>query len=203
MKTNNELLGIALSHEYHRCKTAFNLFGELVKRKDFNSTKEIRIDCYNSYVDFIAHLYEFYIGLITQDDKFKQKGLYTEYPSFKNKETHEILDIIFNEEVAKFCRNRKDRLRRGIKDPLTRDGEIYEENIPPKFGEHFRYMRNRRNHVDFRRTSSEYDISIAEFFKRYHIYTLILFYECTFPWNISGENFNCSEIDDFVNEIFK
>lgn len=193
-----ELLKITLTHEFYRCTQAFNEFCSLVASLSPSSSTNDRIDCYNSYVDFLSHLYEFYIGLIKRDSKFQQKGVYENYEFFQGKECHEKLDIIFNEEISKLFRNRKNRIIRGQEDSLGHRIDCYEDVIPKQFGKHFRCMRNRRNHTDFRRASRHYDISIKDFFNSYHKYILILYEECRWLWQLDETKFDCKEIDEFA-----
>src|SRR5436305_1797387 len=101
------------AHEFFRCKESFNSFRLQLLLLPNDDTKRQRLNCYNTYVDFLSHLYEFYLGFIKRDAKFKQTGIYTVYPGFKNLKQHEIVDIIFNEEVEKLFRNRKNRLLHG------------------------------------------------------------------------------------------
>jgi hypothetical protein len=203
MDNKEKLLNITLAHEFNRCTKDFESFCFLSATLPDNNTKVRHLDCYNTYVDFLSHLYEFYIGLIKKDSKFKQKGIYKDYESFKNKQEHEIIDLIFNEEVGKLFRNRKNRILNGYKDNLGYRIDFYECDIPEKFGEHFRYMRNRRNHVDYRRASNNFDISLKDFFELYHKFILILYYECVWLWHVNEDEFDWLAIDDFASEILK
>lgn len=206
-KEQEELLNTVLTHEFSRCTSSFNLFAYLMATLPKNDTKEKRVECYNAYVDFISHLYEFYVGLIKRDLKFNQTGPYKDYPPFiglKKSDEHKKFDIIFNEEVEKLIRNRKQRIKRGIKDNLAGNrAEYYDLTVPPTFGEHFRFIRNRTNHTDFKRASGQFDISLKDFFLNYHRFIVILYDECRWLWQVDENTFDWRDIDNFASEILK
>lgn len=203
-KDNAEnLLITTLAHEFYRCAKAFDLFCILIVRLPLDNTKKLRLESYGAYVDFLSHLYEFYIGFIKRDVKYKQQGVYKNYEAFKGKKNHEIIDIIFNEEVEKLFRNRKNRIQNGYKDDLGHRIEFYNCDIPKNFGTHFRYIRNRRNHTDYKRASNEFNISLKDFFEKYHKFILVLYYECIWLWKVDENQFDWKAIDDFASEILK
>jgi hypothetical protein len=191
------------AHEFFRCREAFDSFRYLMVTLPENDTKRWRLNCYNTYVDFLSHLYEFYLGFIERGSQLKQQGLYNKYPPFKDKKEYEKIDIIFNEEVAKLFRNGKDRLINGYKDTLGYREDFYSCEIPKKFGEHFRHMRNRRNHTNFKRASNDFDISLKDFFETYHKFIVILYEESRWLWQVDENEFEWEAIDDFASEIFK
>lgn len=203
-----ELLKIVLAHEFSRCVGSFNLFADLMSTLPKHETKKRRLECYNAYVDFLSHLYEFYRGLITRDAKFNQLGFYKDYAPFKGlvkrSDDHTKFDIIFTEEVEKILRNRKQRILRGIEDNIAGNrAEFYECKVPTEFGKHFRFVRNRTSHTDFKRASSKYDLSLTDFFLNYHKYVLILFDECRWLWQVDENQFDWKDIDTFASEIMR
>ncbi len=206
-KEKEELLKTVLSHEFSRCNKSFSLFANLMATLPKQDTKTRRVDCYNAYVDFVSHLYEFYKGLIIRDPKFNQMGIYKDYPSFKGikkKNEHKMFDIIFNEEVEKLIRNRKLRIKRGINDNLAGNRiDYYDCKVPESFGEHFRFIRNRTSHTDFKRASGQHDISLKDFFLNYHKFILILHDECRWLWQVDDNTFDWKDIDNFASEILK
>lgn len=206
MQNQEELLRTTLAHEFYRCTKAFNTFAYLMAVLPQNNTKEARLECYGCYVDFLAHLYEFYKGNIVRSSIYKQTGPYKDYPLFNGLKTKgnesKILDIIFNDELQKLCRNRKARFLRGHEDPFTRDAKYYDQAIPKEFGSHFRLIRNLRNHTDYRRASNE-SISLKDFFNSYHKFILILYVECLWTWQIDVNTYDWKEIDDFASKILE
>lgn len=199
----SKLMNVTLTHEFLRCTDALNLFAYLIATLPQNDTKRYRLSCFNAYVDFLSHLYEFYLPLIIRGIKFKQQGPYINYPAFEGKEKHEIVDIILTEEVQKLFRNRKDRIIKGYKDSLGHNVEFYECEIPQVFGKHFRFIRNRRNHADPKRASNDFDISLKDFFINYHKFVLIMHEECRWTAQVDESKFDWKAIDDFASEILK
>jgi len=196
-------LEIVLNHEYYRFKLAFNRFCTLYSELRPTDGKDKKIDCYNHYVDFVSHLYEFYMGhfdyaLLTQEDFYYKACDYNPKKQRKNV----LTDCMLNMELAKLCRNRKDRLERGIDDILTRESSYY-DNVPTKFGEHFRFIRNMTNHSSIRRVDESADISLTVFFNTYHKYMLIMYYEAMNFGNMDVELYKWHEIEEFVDLIFK
>ena len=206
-KEKEELLKTVLSHEFSRCTNSFNLFANLMATLPKQDTKKRRVDCYNAYVDFVSHLYEFYKGLIVRDAKFKQTGVYKDYPSFKGltkNDEHKKFDIIFNEEVEKLIRHRKQSIKRGNSDNLAGNRiDYYDFKVPQVFGEHFRFIRNRTSHTDYKRASGQHDISLKDFFLNYHKFILILYDACRGGWQVDENTFDLKDIDNFASEILK
>jgi len=193
----------ALAHEFYRCIDSFISFKYHLSLIETEKSKRTKILCYNSYVDFLSHLYEFYINLIKRDKKYNETGLYKNYPSFKcKKKKHEKTDIVLREEVEKLMRNRKNRIVKGYKDNLGLNISFYDKPVPTDFGMHFRFMRNRRNHVDYKRINAN-DISLTVFYKRYHKFVEVLFEETIGLWIVDENKVNWKEIDEFAQEILK
>jgi hypothetical protein len=207
MTKEEELLRTVLTHEFTRCTSSFNLFAYLMATLPKQDTKKRRVECYNAYVDFVSHLYEFYIGLIEREPKFNQTGPYKNYPpfnGFKKSDKHKKFDIILNEEVEKLIRNRKQRIKRGTVDNLAGNRiDYYDCKVPSLFGEHFRFIRNRTNHTDFKRASGQHDISLKDFFLNYHKFIIILYDECRWLWQVDENAFDWKDIDNFASEILK
>ena len=116
---------------------------------------------------------------------------------------HEKFDIILNYELKKLLRNRKNRIVNGFEDNLAKTIDFYNEKFPEKFAEHFRYIRNTRNHTDYRRASDNHDISLKDFFNLYHKYVLILYTESKWHWEVDIEKYEWNGIQEFAIEILK
>lgn len=187
---NDKLIQTTLAHEFWRCTQAFHEFAYLIAILPDNSTKLQRLECYNAYVDFLSHLYEFYVGLMKTDNRYKVDA---------NKGgTH--IDAIFNAEVAKLFRNRKNRLLHGYKDSMGHRIDFYDCEIPLEFGKHFRFIRHRRNHADPKRAG---DVSLKDFYEKYHKFIIILHEECRWLWQVDENEFDWIEIENFANEVVK
>lgn len=199
----DKLQNITLTHEFYRCSKAFKVFCNQTIYLKSNSTKSDRIDCYNSYVDFLSHLYEFYSYFIKHELKHKKIINYEILGLNDKMKDFEKFDTFLNYELKKLIRNRKNRLLNGLEDNLAMRIEFYNEQFPEKFAEHFRYIRNRRNHADYKRASNEHDISLKYFFKLYHGYILILYTESRWLWEVDIEKYEWNGIEEFVIEILK
>ena len=199
----DKLLNITLTHEFHRCSKAFENFCNQAVYLKSNPSKSDRIDCYNSYVDFLSHLYEFYSSFIENELKSNKLRTYEIHELNSVMKDHEKHDKILNNELKKLLRNRKNRIVNGFVDNLTMTMDFYNVKFPEKFAEHFRYIRNRRNHSDFRRASDNHDISLKDFFKLYHGYILIMYHETKWLWNVDIEKYEWNGIEEFATEILK
>jgi len=199
----NKLLNITLSHEFYRCSKAFDVFCSQIVSLKSDPTKSDKIDCYNSYVDFLSHLYEFYIGFIKKELKTNKSRTYEIYGLNNKMKEHEILDLILNNELNKLLRNRKNRIINGFKDSLGKTIGFYNKEVPINFALHFRFIRNRRNHSDYRRASDNHDISLKDFFNLYHIYVLVMYDETKWLWKVDIEKYEWNGIEEFATEILK
>lgn len=199
----DQLQSITLVHEFYRCSKAFKDFCNRAIYLKSNPTNSDRIDCYNSYVDFLSHLYEFYSFFLKYELKKNKSKNYEILDLNDNMKDHEKLDKFLTYELKKLLRNRKNRILNGSEDNLAMRIEFYNKKYPEKFAEHFRFIRNRRNHTDFRRASDDHDISLKDFFKLYHGYILILYTESRWQWEIDVEKYEWKGIQEFATEILK
>lgn len=162
------LLTNALAHEFQRCRDAFGLYVVIHSLVlNGNRDKKIAIGCYNAYVDFVSHLYEFYLGCIKRDGRFP-----------KNIAGQEV-DKIVNSEVRKLLKIRRDRITRGDAPSYENHISHYEVEVPEEFGTRFRAVRNIRSHACEKR--SEFDL--ADFYTKYHKFVYLLFEEPQWLWN--------------------
>ena len=199
----DKLQNITLTHEFYRCTKAFENFCTQAVYLKSNPTKSDRIDCYNSYVDFLSHLYEFYSYFIKNELKNNKSRTYEIHGLNNQMQDHEKHDTILNNELKKLLRNRKNRILNGCEDNVLKTVDFYDETFPDKFAKHFRYIRNRRNHSDFKRASNNHDISLKEFFNLYHKYILIMYYETKWLWGVDIEKYEWKAIEEFATEILK
>ena len=198
-----EELNITLAHEFYRCSISLNNFTQNLLLLSKKNTVKDRINCYNNYVDFLSHLYEFYMGIIKGSIKPKKGKSHKLYNPNNDKELYEITDSILRFELQKLLRNRKNRILNNYKDNLNLDVIFYDSDVPEDFGKHFRFMRNRRNHSDYKRASNEYDISLIDFYKKYSTFLLIMYRETEWLWKIDIEKYNWKVIDDFSLKILE
>jgi len=186
--TNEETIKYrcVLAHELERAKDAFDSFfncaGTRLLVKD---NTELAVKSYEHYTDFIAHLYEFYAGCIFLEPTLPEK--------LSPKET----DRILTEEARKFLRLKLAAIDGGIAPEWENDRSHYEVEVSDDFGKHWRFMRNRRNHVSARRHTGE-DITVSEFYAKYHQFVFILFSMRQWNWGIKDYNeFDWGDIAEF------
>lgn len=197
-------LNITLAHEFYRCTESYKKFIFSSLNLNHRETlKKEKIECYNNYVDFLSHLYEFYSYFIKNELKNNRDNTYKIYEIDQSIPKHEKHDILLNFEMKKLLRNRKNRIINDYKDNLGWSIEFYEKEFNNNFAKHFRFIRNRRNHVDYKRASNEFDISLTDFYKLYHKYVLIMFHETIWLWKVDVENFKWESIEEFIIEISK
>lgn len=199
----DKLLNTTLTHEFYRCTKAFENFCYQAVNLKSSPSKSDRIDCYNSYVDFLSHLYEFYLSFIKIELKENKTETYRIHKLKNIKDQHKKHDIILNNELRKLLENRKKRIMNGFEDNLAKTLDFYNEQFPEKFAEHFRFMRNRRNHSDYKRASDNHDISLKDFFKHYHSYVLIMYQEAKWIWKVDIEKYQWNCIEEFATEILE
>lgn len=199
-KRKKVLLQKTLAHEFYRCMDAYISFNYYLSNPSGIESKRNSILCYNSYSDFLAHLYEFYIKQIERNSVFQEIGIYKDYVSFKCKGKLKKTDILLKEEVEKQLRHRKNRILNGYQDNLGLDISFYDQAVPNQIGKHLSYIRHRRNHVDSKRV---YDnkISLSIFYRKYHNFMVILFEEQRWLWHVDEESFDWKDIEDFAKEI--
>jgi hypothetical protein len=130
--------------------------------------KKLAISCYNAYVDFIAHLYEFCLGCIRRDERFP------------NNVSGQGVDSIVNAEVEKLLKIRRDSIVRGDAPPYENHISYYEVQVPKEFGAEFRAVRNIRSHVGEAR--SHFDL--ASFYIKYHRFAYLLFESSHWLWRM-------------------
>ena len=186
-RMNETLLTNALAHEFQRCRDEFSTFSllhslSIVRTPD----KQISISCYNAYIDFIAHLYEFYLGCIKSDGRFKKDI------------SGRDVDLVINAEVEKLLKIKRDRIIRGEAPPYENDISCYEITVPIEFGAEFRAVRNIRSHAGKRR--SEYNL--ADFYINKHRFAYLLFEYPHWTWSMEKfPNHDWHEIERFAHAI--
>lgn len=141
---------------------------------------------YDAYTDFVAHLYEFYLGCIKRNNIVRRE--------IKGQEIDEIL----NAEVKKLLKIRRDRIIRGHAPAYENHISYYEVEVPDEFGKSFRTVRNIRSHAMAKR--SEFDL--ATFYIKYHRFVFLLFEEPHWLWSIEQfPEHDWLAIERFANAI--
>ncbi len=187
LDATDNALTVTAAHDYLRAQAAWELFLQL-SSDNINGKEDKRhlLAMYDAYARFVHHLYEFYVACIKRNRQST-----SDIP-------HPERDRILQVEASKLMNNRAARIRRGDAPSLENSPEYYETPVPPYFAEHFRTVRNRTAHADYRRSLPTSGISLADFFRQYHRYILLLFEEAHFVWNVKDvENFDWGEITEF------
>ncbi len=113
-------------------------------------------------------------------------------------------DKIFNDEAENHLRIRKDRIKRGNAPSWENHISYYEVAIPKEFGAHWRIIRNRRYHSDYRRASANHDITLTDFYSKYHRFIMLFLDWSKWLWNVEDvESFDWKEIQNFNKVITK
>src|SRR3546814_367795 len=183
----NQALTITLVHELALCKESFNRFVHFSEKNILgNGSREIKIQSYSSYANFLHHLYEFYIGCIKRDlrDTSSPKS--------------DISDNIINSEVEKLLRNKRHAIQNGYAPKWENHISVYQMEVPKEFARDFRQIRNRTAHADLRRAAPENHLTMGEFYKRYHGFVYILYAQPHWLWTVEDvEAFDWKAIDEF------
>ncbi len=185
---------VTLSHEFWCCKRefdAFTYYGTFLLVSD--SKKEIRLAAFTAYGNFIRHLYSFYEGIIKHRNTDLLEG--------KSNVIANKISELMSDEVRKLIRN-KALVYQSRQELDSREMKyLVESEVPDQFGVDFRQMRNRFSHSIPSRVNMS-QITLDEFYNRYHRYMLLLLEACSFSWTVKDTNsFDWQEIDRFLNVL--
>lgn len=183
----DQALTTTLVHELALCKESFDRFvyfaGQNILGDD---SKKIKIQSYNSYASFLHHLYEFYIGCI------KRELRNTSSPK------SDISDRIINSEAEKLLKNKRHAIENGYAPEWENHISVYQVEVPKEFAGVFRKIRNRTAHADLRRASPDNQLTMGEFYKRYHSFVYILYAQPHWLWTAKDiETFDWKAIEEF------
>lgn len=180
-------LTTTLVHELVLCKESFERFAHLARinimgRRD----KSTKIKCHDAYASFLHHLYEFYVGCLKRDRR-----------NTKDIES-EALDKIFNNEVRKLLKNRIDAVEQGYAPSWENHISVYQVEVHNEFGTQFRRIRNRTAHASTKRSVPGEDLSLAQFYERYHQFVYLLYYSGQWLWTVKDiEAHDWKAIEEF------
>jgi hypothetical protein len=145
-----------------------------------------KIKRHDAYSQFIHHLYEFWVAAAKRDAKS------TESLRF------DVLDELLTFEAKKAIKNRHQAIEYFKPSGWVGLVERFKD-VDDDFGKHFRLVRNRTAHASHRRAQSNGDdLTLGEFFIRFHQAVAILFETAKFTWTVKDiEAFEWLEIEAF------
>jgi hypothetical protein len=180
---------IALTHEALRCEEAFKDFEVLaIQSIVVGENRALAFKMYNSYARFIHHLYEFMAGAYVREQHDTTaaggKNAYLNIERYVSHHTRRILT------------NRREAIKNGTAPTWEGALSAYPEKIPAEFARDFRSCRNRAlGHVRHERA----ELSLSDFYDRYHMYLYLLYRDVLGWWGLRDKHFpDLKEITDFT-----
>jgi hypothetical protein len=161
------------------------MFRQAVKIASDLDNKLINAFCYQYYAEFVRSLYEFYVAIIKWNEGNTRKL------------NHEDLDIAMNDAVQRLL---------NFHAPLKSSDSTFPKFVPEKFGYHFRQVRNKVSHADYRRMLPKLDIegiTLADFFRQYNLYVCLLLETPQFTWGGAKfiKSYNWSPVEEFMGAV--
>jgi hypothetical protein len=97
----------------------------------------------------------------------------------------------------------RERIDKGYAPVWENIRSYYDVKVPDDFGKHWRYIRNRRNHVSEKRFTGD-DISLSEFHEKYHQFIFMLFESPQWVWTVKDvEFYDWGDIEKFNSIVTK
>lgn len=187
----DEALKATMVHELFICSERISQFKMLAFADDaMRRSKAWKIRRHDAYSQFIHHLYEFWVAAA------RRNALST------NSMRSDVLDELLTFEAQKAIRNRRNAIE--YFKPAGWDVTIrLLTEVDDDFGKYFRLVRNRTAHASHRRAQSNVDdLTLGEFFIRFHHATIILFETAKFAWTVKDvEGFDWMEIEAFDSAV--
>jgi hypothetical protein len=193
----NQDIDLTLIHERWCCKREFDSFLDYSAKiiVGVDKTKKAKIAVFTAYGNFLRHLFSFYEGILI----YKNPKLFKDYKTVKSR--NERVNQLLGWEVDKLIRNKEAYYKRaGLN--MRELAHLKKDKDLSLFGVHLRQMRNRFSHINEKRVGKQKDdITLSDFFFKYHHYILLL-NATSATWDIkSEEEFNWAEIESFIQNI--
>lgn len=173
-------------HELYIATENFKLFNRSLEIT-VNAEDNIFLDAmsYQHYSEFVRSLYEFYVAIIQWNEQNTRLRDY----DFDGKMTEAVQRLL----------NFHGPLKRAIDRSLP-------VTVPEEFGYHFRHIRNRTAHADYRRMAPELgknEITLAQFYSRYHFYCKLLLEHPQFTWGSTKfvKSYTWAPVREFMRVI--
>jgi hypothetical protein len=174
-------------HEFYVATGNFMLFQQYRTMINKSGEKSLKAACYQAYAEFVRGLYEYYVAVINWNEG-------------KTSLPKNDVDAAMNDAAQRLMNFYQ----------LVINTKQHMENmvVPEEFGKHFRQVRNRISHADYRRMGPRYgqsEITLAQFYEKYHYYVKLMLEHPQFTWG--GKHFMSSykwePIEDFIATINK
>lgn len=181
-----------LSHEYYRCDDSFKQFYFYSQKMIVQGhNREVAYRAYNSYADFIHHLYEFLLGCLARTNKN------TNITNKKGKERVDLIEGYVTRHAQRIMDSYRDQIKEGTAPSWVNDISYYDQKIPLDFAKDFREYRNKIcGHVAYERVS---ELSLSNFYQKYHKHLYHLYRDSMNWWGRDSEEFpDLKEITDFT-----
>jgi len=175
---------LALQHEFLRCQDAFADFEKSATTMILHGKNPLlAYKTYNAYSQFIHHLYEFALGA-----RAREIGDTAQLPS------DEAERYILSVTQRILTRTRK-AIEDGTSPSWENDISYYPKEVPKEFAREFRQHRNAAlGHVMHKRAN----LSLTDFYTKYHKYLFMLYRDCRSWWSLRGRDFpDLKEITEF------
>ena len=176
----------AAGHELLVATENYKLFKRSIQvAKEIKENNLINAMCYQHYAEFIRSLYEYYMAIIQWNENNTRLRDY----DFDSKMTEAVQRLL--------------NFYGPVRKPLD---PSFPEVAPTDFGKHFRQVRNRVSHADYRRMAphlGEDEITLASFYATYNFYCKLLLEHPQFSWG--GKHFidgyKWKPVSDFMKAV--
>ncbi len=176
-----------LGQELFSASDSFQTFTECMRLIQTNSDRFLEVRTYLSYSNMLRSLYEYYVGIFKLNDGNTRSLSSDEVDERMNQAARNLINFY-----------------RPIESLLNPN---YPDSVPIEFGLEFRTIRNRISHADHRRMQAESErseISVGEFFKKYHFFINKMISHPQFSWD--GEKYagyEWSPVSEFTQVLRK
>ncbi len=171
---------IALQHEALRCEEAFKAFEAFATQSIMvGESRTLAFRMYNSYARFVHHLYEFMVGAFVREHNDTSVAM--------GKDAYLVHEKYIAGHAQRIVNNRRESIKNGTAPSWENALSAYPESIPTDFVRDFRLCRNKASgHVKHERT----ELSLSDFYDRYHLYLYLLYSDILGWWTLSNKEFS-------------
>jgi len=184
-KTYQALVEVA-GHELYVATEKYKLFNQTLPCLEKSEMRYFKVACYQAYAEFVRGLYEYYLAIINWNTNTTRLSKSDNLDAAMNDTAQRLLN--FYRPLRSFTEP---------KFPLT---------VPIDFGAHFRQVRNRVSHADFRRMGPDLrasEITLASFYQKYNFYVHLMLEHPQFTWGGKkfDEAYTWGPIEEFISAV--